>query len=445
MNLKNLKNFITSNIIIVLVIILTLGFLLRSHNLYTWPREGATFDEFAWTWLGINLIQTGVPVSWSPHPQYQDKEHLIYRGAAFWLVKPYLEHPPLFGLVAGSFSMLAGARDMHDVTLQKIRPLALALGIFSILMIFLLTKELYGSRIALLASLLYATVPTIVIGSRIVQNENFLIPFWLLALYLLTRYIKSGKKKFRNIAAVIAGLLSLAKVPWLAVGLSLSMILAFNKKLKDALFVGGITLAIFSLFMIYGIYFDKELFFNLWGLQLNRYDLGFSSIYALFQKPYLADRFFLDGWIYFGWFSMFLLFKDVKKYAFVVLPFIAYFLVFLAGIPDEPGHGWYRYPFYPFLVIAIALFIRDHFVRNPVLTFIFLTFVGTALFHNTWAETFGFSYPVFRLAIIGWSMVLLPLFIYAKNINKGVKVVSYFWILILIFMNIWSILIFNDK
>src|SRR3990172_9595436 len=125
------------------IFILAFGFLLRNNNLYTWPREGATFDEYAWTWLGINLIQKQTPISWSSQPQYTNREHLIYRGARFFLVKPYLEHPPVFGLVAGSFALLNGARDMYDIDIRTIRPLAVILGLTSIVLVFLLTRELY--------------------------------------------------------------------------------------------------------------------------------------------------------------------------------------------------------------------------------------------------------------------------------------------------------------
>src|SRR3989304_5421988 len=90
------KNLFLSAILVVLI----LGFFLRSNNLYAWPRKGATFDEYAWTWQGINLIKNGIPISWSPHPQYTDKKLVIYQDTAFYVVKPYLEHPPVFGLVA---------------------------------------------------------------------------------------------------------------------------------------------------------------------------------------------------------------------------------------------------------------------------------------------------------------------------------------------------------
>lgn len=419
-----------------LIIVLVIGFLLRLHNLTVWPRHGATFDEFAWTWLGINLIQKEIPISWSPHTQYKERKEIKYQGAAFLIVKPYLEHPPLFGLVAGSFAIANGAKDMYDVTLGKIRPLALILGMFSILMIFLLTKEIYDKKVALLTSLLYATVPTIVIGSRIVQNENFLIPFWLLSLYLITRYLKSGKKKFRNLAALIAGLLSLAKVPWLVVGLSLSLILSFKNRWKDTFITVGITLSFFLLFVIYGLFYDKELFINLWKLQLARYDISFSGFFSILKDPLLVDRFYVDGWIYFGWFSIFFKASEFKKHFLLLIPFIAYLTLYIFAIPNEPAHGWYRFPFYPFLFIASALVLKEELKKISLISLLFIFIVGLSLLANTWQITFGFSYTIYRVFIFVAALsVLLPL--WEMRIFKSQTLYS--WILLFILLNIWSV------
>lgn len=430
--------------ILIFIGILFLGFLLRFNNFDHIPRHGATFDEFAWTWLGVNLINEHKPISWSSQPQYENKKHLIYQGAAFWIVYPYLEHPPFFGLISGSAAIINGAKDMYDVTLAKIRPLALLLGTLSIVMIFVLTNELYGRKVGLLAALLYSTIPTIVIGSRIVQNENFFIPFWLLALFFTVKYLKTKKKILRNLAAVICMLLVLAKVPWIAASLSIVLILAYKRKYKDAVLFFSAPLLGLLLFFMYGLYFDKDLFIGLWGLQIARYDLSFSSFFAIFTKPYLVDRFYLDGWIYFGWFSIFLLFQNVKKNFLTIFAVMSYFLIFIAGIPDEPGHGWYRYPFYPFLIISIALFIKEYFTKNQILTFIFLVIVGSALFQNTWAEFFGFSYLVYRIIIILWMLTGIGLLIPNRRVVKLSNLLSYFWLLVLVLLNIWSVTIFND-
>lgn len=431
---------------ILCVSIIIVGFLLRFHNYNVWPRLGATFDEYAWTWQGMNLIQQGVPISWSPHPQYVNSQSIIYQQTHFRIVRPFLEHPPLFGIVAGGFAILNGATDMYSLHLSQIRPLALILGMLSLALIIALSTELYGKKIGIFVGILYATIPTIVIGSRIVQNENFFIPVWLFALFLTARYIRTKRKWLRNLVILLCALLVLAKIPWVAAGLSIIAIFLYYKNYKDAVFVLSGILTAFIFFALYGLFFDWNLFVNLWKLQAARYDITFTSIYALFQKPFLIDRYYTDGWIYFGWFAAILLFsKDVKKYIFVVAPIVSYFLIFLAGIPDEAGHGWYRYPFYPFLIISIALFIKDYYAKNFLLTFIFLVLIGTSLFGNTWGQVFGYSVIVFRVIIVSWAFVLmsyLPLF---KNTDKFGKVVSYSWFYIFILMNIWSVLIYNEQ
>ncbi|MCL5432569.1 MAG: glycosyltransferase family 39 protein [Patescibacteria group bacterium] len=437
------RKFFKSRIYVFLAIILLLGFFLRFHNFTVLPRHGATFDEFAWTWLGINIIQKHVPVSWSAQPQYNNRYHLRYQGAAFWIVEPYLEHPPLFGLIAGSFSLLNGAKDMLDVTLNKIRPLALILGVFSIFMIFILSREVYGKGVALLASLIYATIPTLVIGSRIVQNENFLIPFWLLSLYLIIRYLKTGNKTLRNTAAVIAGLLSLAKVPWLVVGLSLSMLLSYKGKWKDAFLVGSITVIIFSIFIVYGLYLDKELFINLWKLQIARYDISFSGFFSIFRDPLLVDRYYLDGWIFFGWFSIFLLSKEFKKHYLLLIPFLCYLIMYIFAIPNEPAHGWYRYPFYPFLIIAIANVIMDEYKKISLISFIFIFLVGLPALASTWEVSFGFSYVVYRIFILlGAFSVLFPLWTKRDRLNNN-KIILY-WFFLFIILNIFSTRMYSE-
>ena len=427
-----------------LVLILILGLYLRNHNIDTWPRLGATFDEYAWTWLGMNLIQNHVPESWSPHPQYTNKKLIRYQGAYFVLVKPYLEHPPLFGLVAGGFAILNGAKDIYHVDLQKIRGLALLLGVFSIFMVFIFAQEVYDYKIGLLSSLIYAIVPTIVVGSRIVENENFFIPFFLLSLFLISRFIKTKNPLFRNLAAVICGLLTLAKVPWFAGALAIVLILFYLKKYKDAGKFITIVIPIFLLFFIYGAYFDWNLFINLWKLQLQRYDLAFNSIFALFTSPYLVDRFLIDGWIYFGWFVIFLLsIKDLKKNYMVILPFLAYFAIFVFAIPNEPSHGWYRYPFYPFMVVSIALFLKEYFNKNYFLTFLFLIFTGLSMLQLSWAQSLGFSFLIFRAFLILFGISLAPIFIpKTKNIAH---LSSYLSLVIIFLLSIWSVFKYNEQ
>lgn len=434
-------------ILVTLFTIVLIGFILRANNLTKWPRLGATFDEYAWTWLGVSLVKNHIPSSWSPHAAYEGhRKYARFENADFWIVKPYLEHPPFFGLVAGSFAISRGADNFFDVTLDKIRPLALILGVLSIVILYFLVKDLYDESTALVASLIYATVPTIVIGSRLLQNENFFIPFFLLSLFLINRFIKSKDSKYRNLAAIICGFLALSKVPWLAASLAIISILFYKQKYIDIGKFLMIVVLIFLIFIAYGFYFNQEIFINLWKLQLARYDLTFNSVFALFTEPYLADRYFIDGWIIFGWISFFLLLtKDFKKNFLIVLGLLAYLGVFIFAIPNEPGHGWYRYPFYPFLIISLALFIKEYFNKNILLTFMFILFVGLSLLENSFKRQFGFSFSFFRFFLFASSFILLPLFFKNKRIADHSKLFSFFMLIFLFGLNIWSIMEYNEQ
>lgn len=429
-----------------LVAILLGGAILRNHNLSLWPREGATFDEYAWTWLGMSLINTGVPTSWSPHQAYTNRlSYVNPKGGTFTLVTPYLEHPPLFGLVAGGFARIAGERSFGDLDIHTIRLLALALGVFSIYTVYLLAKEIYGKDIGLLSAFLYAIIPSVAVGSRLVQNENFFIPFFLLSLYFLVRYLNTNSRRYFWLSTGIAAALTLAKVPWVAAPITVSLILLFHRRVKDAIVVALSTALCFSVFLVYGFSFDGQLFVRLWQLQLARYDMNFDSIFALLTTPYLTDRLYLDGWIYAGWGAVLLAARNSKKHYIILFGLLSYFLIYVLGIPNEPGHGWYRYPFYPFLVIALAAVAREIFNKDRILTFFFLLPTGLSMLANVWTPLFGFSYVVYRAYIVLCGIGLIPVVILGKRVATITRRLNYLTLAIVVILTIWSLLAYTEQ
>ena len=431
---------------IILIAILVLGLTLRAHQYATWPREGATFDEYAWTWLGMSLWTTGVPTSWSPHQAYTNRQSYINpKGGAFTLVTPYLEHPPLFGIVAGGFALLAGERSFDDLEIRTIRLLALALGTLSIFAVYLVAREVYGIDIGLLSGFLYAIIPSVAIGSRLVQNENFFIPFFLLSLYFLLRYLKTKSRRYFWLATGIASILPLAKVPWIAASLAVSLILLFKRRVKDAASVVLCTAVCFFAFLLYGYVLDAQLFGTLWQMQLARYDMNFDSIYALFRVPYLTDRLYLDGWIYAGWAALVLASRNIKKHYVVLFGLLAYFFIYVLAIPNEPGHGWYRYPFYPFLTISLAAMAKELFNRDWIPTFFFLLFTGLSMLANVWAPLLGFSYVIYRLYILLCGVGLVPAVWPNTRASKIIRRVNYVTLLVVMCLTVWSLLSYTEQ
>jgi len=436
---------------LVLGFILLVGFTLRNHDLTVWPREGATFDEFAWTFQGISIFTKGVPTSWSPLSAYKNRvEYKNPQGTRFTLVTPYLEHPPLFGLVAGGFAYLRGIRIFDDVTIDKIRPLALVLGMISIVGVFLLSSQIYGSVIGLLSAGIYAIIPTTVVGSRLVQNENFFIPFFLFALYFTARYImekhSSWYSKNLLFAACFSALAPLAKVPWMGASLAVVCILLYFKKWKAGLFVIGMVAISFSTYIFYGLMLDKEVFLNLWKFQMARYDMTFASLFVLFRDPLVADRTFVDGWLYMGWAAFICLLADNnKKNMYVAIGLLAYFAVFVFAIPSESLHGWYRYPFYPFLAIALAVFLKRFFNSNYFIMAIFFIITGSALLETTWQRLYGFSYPILRSYLLVVAFGALPGLFPSLSGKKLFRWVNWMILLFIILLTLWSSNLYNEQ
>lgn len=407
--------------ILLLLLILLVGFYVRFVNYSTWPREGATFDEFAWPWLGISLIQEKMPMSWSPHDRYQDYVMIIYRKAPFRIVKPYLEHPPLFGLVSGGYALLSGAKNMYDadhVNPANLRKLSLFLGLVAIVALYLFTAEVYGHGVSLLAALLYAAVPSVAVGSRLLQNENFMIPVWLSSLYFLARYLKTKQKRFFILMVLLSAVMLWAKIPWLVIGVSSAVILLFERKYREIGWLLSTIAVSFGLYMLYGFYWNWPLFKSLWGLQLTRYEIGLEGILALFTLPHLTDRFLVDGWIYFGFIAMFLALRHFRKNLFIAAPFISYFLLFVWAIPGQQAQGWYKFPFYPFLIVATALVIVELY-RNPsFLALIFQFLVGSSSFKLGWEPHFGIATGLFRGLVIFWSLPVALYLYFGRRFQK---------------------------
>ena len=358
--------------------------------------------------------------------------------------EPYLEHPPLFGLVAGGYVLARGVPDMYGVTIPVMRELALMLGAASIYLVYLLASSLYGSPVGLASAFVYAIIPTVVIGSRILQNENFFIPLFLSILYALKKYLDTSRRGYLVIASVLSGLAALAKVPWIAATFSGVLILLYRRKYRAAAWYAGVSLLLFSLFLLYGIAWDKDLFVSLWRLQLNRYDMVFDSVFALVREPYLVDRYYTDGWIYAGWLAFFvLLTRNIRRHFILVFGWLGYLLMYIMAIPNEPGHGWYRYPFYPFLAIALAQYLYEH-GRNYLLTPLVLLGIALSLLQHTWGQMLGFSYAAYRVVIVWFGVSALPVWFPGRTAEKFVKWNTVLQVVALILLSFWSILLYNE-
>ena len=136
-------------------LVVFLSLILRLHNYDRIPPFAATQDEFMYPWAGMTFIQKGIPTSWSWFESYPKRDVVVFWGAQYPLVSPWLEKPPLYPLISGSFVLATGVDQMNQVRLSTIRLIPIALSIFTIILTGLLAKNFFGKTVGIISALLY--------------------------------------------------------------------------------------------------------------------------------------------------------------------------------------------------------------------------------------------------------------------------------------------------
>jgi hypothetical protein len=280
-----------------------------------------------------------------------------------------------------------------------------------------------------LTGLVYATAPLFVISSRMVQAENLLITLFLLSLISL-------RSRFLWLSITFAGLATLVKISGLSLCLSL-IILTFifdQKPIINSLKILFSTLAYIIIFPIYGYIYNWTLFKSVFNSNSDRYFRdGLAGFYSLLIKSNIT-RDFVDGWVPFGWFSLFLLnLKSKSKYWWVAIPLFSYLATYL--IFGSQGYGWYKFPFYPFISILIGIAFDKLFTKYNLLTAFFALFVSGGVLVNHF-----FRPENLKNFMWAYRFSLLTIFLIILYSNFNSRFAKYFsWILfsVLIIINLW--------
>src|SRR3972149_11249483 len=216
---------------IFVIFILIVSFVYRNRYYWEFPPLEENFDEFAYGWLGASLVKTGIPTSWSFIPDYvkgyKKGMEIVVEGFAFRIdgvlpnrenyrnfpkpmalaqdlnldgyrsqfriVSPYLEQPPLGGLIISLPLLSSDIQKLTDVSLRALRKPFVYYGVIATFMVIWLTNLWYSKGVALSAGAIYATVPTIVLGSRYALPEN-LLTLLLLGFLIILEYYRRSRK-----------------------------------------------------------------------------------------------------------------------------------------------------------------------------------------------------------------------------------------------------------
>ncbi len=369
-------------------LITLLGAILRIYNYATLPPDTWTSDEYAFAWSGMSILQQGVPTSWSWLTPTDNFPTVVWseKNLRVRLVTPWFDHPPLFGLLVGIASLIGGAKTFFECNLNSMRFPSLLLGIACLILVYVLTYQLTNTPVAIIAAILYATNPNTVFLSRLAISENLVVFFSLLVILLYWYYHQTQNYKYLWIAAVLAGLATLAKVTAIYLIAVLGFLLVFDRKWRAIPIVLLIGIALTSLYYVYGNIFYHDFFVSI----IHEQSLRFES-FDFLKYFILPGLFFEDGWLILGLLTLVFILKDGTDNIanrLITFPIFLYALTLIFTGAQSHYFAWYTIPFYPFVFIALGIFI-ERFYNSPSLVSAGLLFITAFIW-------------VFNLTLSGW-------------------------------------------
>lgn len=420
---------------------LILGFALRIHNYTLYPQRGATSDEYAFAFAGVSLLRQGVPISWSAIPLYTKRYDLTLQNLYFPMVTPYLDHPPLFGILVGAWVIARGETTFDQITLATIRLVPIILWTISGILVFGIGNRLFGLPIALASLAIYATAPIFVINSRLAVAESLMTPLFLASIYLISKTGIQSKKDI-VLLCIVSGLSFLTKVLGIVTSVSVFyfLLLQTKKNLTNIwLFVTLVALTI-GIFILYGTSFGGSLFWKVQMYQGGRM-LGPDTFWTIITTPIIVNKVFFDGWYFFGLLSLFLLFQRTKSYLFVTVPALIYLLLMLFSVKSGDIHGWYMIPMYPFMALSSGVILWEITQKRSLFIIIAVLMIGVYLISALYESQFGITTNVFRILLM--SLLVPVLITYLIGNLQWYKRVNVFYIILFIVGNIISTVLYT--
>ncbi len=231
----------------ILLLVFVLAVLLRVTNLYTLPR---------WDWdEGVNMN-----IAWN-----------LVQGKAqmFCISYPFFPHPPLFFMILGSMLWVFGN------SLMVLRALVVVYGLCTTVLLYFLGKELFDSRVGLLASFLYAVYPAAIYWGRQGFANNQLAFFSVLGFYFLVRFLNAKRQRYLYLAALSVSLCAVTELTGFAFVVSFWIVLWMYSR-KDFWKGFFVSLVLPAVYFLVVVFFMREAFF---------YDAGHYGMGGTMQGP----------------------------------------------------------------------------------------------------------------------------------------------------------------
>lgn len=347
-------------------------FTIKSVTYDRYPLMGH-LEEYAYSWMGIHLIETGIPRTWSPTGKFSVQD-IAFSGKIkdydaelnVDILSPWLDLPPLYGLLSGGAAHLYGANKWSILPASYIRLPALFFAFATTIILFLLAKKLFGFWLAMFSATIYSLTPLFVFSQRLSVAENGITFFYILAIYLTILYIEKQKWYLLSFMPILIGLAGLMKQTGFLIVFFIIFLLAKNRLWKESVFVFLGVCWFIGIFFAYGAAIDWNLFLQI-NLQQGNRPIGFLGLPFLLSSPGYSTEFLYDGWYVFSLFAVIYLsiirFTD-KRFQLISLAFIFWAMVVVFSGGQTDALLWYHFPFFPFLAISAALLLSE-IIKQP--------------------------------------------------------------------------------
>lgn len=363
----------------ILFLVFYFTFVLRAHNYDRVPTSNH-LDEMLYAWSGLYLVETGTPVSWStldyPDRAQVYKGRISYKGGIpetyVTLYRPWLDEPPLFSLIVGSFAHFFGADRNDFVPSSYIRFPIIFISALTSVFIFLIARKVSGFWTGLLAMLIYGTVPIFVFASRTAMPENLIALFLVILIYLYLLYAQKLKPYLLLPIPFLIGFAGLSK-PTGYFLLPIALFLTFlvisqtqniKKALLSCIYITIAVIPFIAAFFAWGMFLDPEIFWGITGIQSHR-PVGFGSLAWFFITPSFDTAIMRDSWYVFALLcSAYFVFQFSFKYqnykeilfskGIVIFAFVYWVMVVMISGGENDLLAWYRFPAIPFMAIMAA-------------------------------------------------------------------------------------------
>lgn len=414
------------------IIIFVLACAHRLIGLGQVPEPHATNDEFDYMWAGTAMVHGESPIGWSffnPR-EYNFLGIYMINKVPHDMHRPFLDHPPVFQILAGITTTLAGAQQktvsllktgkkatLYETSLEKLRLLPLVLFMFSFWLLWYWLRLISDEITALIAVSIYSFVEIIVIHQRLVVPDNLMAPLTLATFVVLELWRRQRLSDLTtgSLVTLFVGLIigtktvGLMLVPAILFWGTIALDLKYQKMQTLKWSLAGILLGLLIVVGT-GALLDWSAFVATMKAQSGRF-VNFNGMFQMIGISRMIDTPVYNGWILGGWILIFMSLKNSANRQLVAFSCIPIALLTgLAFFAPRIAYGWYGCTFFPFIAAAWAFAVRRAWrvpsVPASAVTLVLLAAAGLTSLMDVLpfgSSMFRFSYLVIAaVAYLPW-------------------------------------------